>query len=170
MQDFLTLAKNRFSVRKFQNKPVEKSVLESVLEAGNLAPTGCNIQPQRVWAITSQEGLEKIRRCTPYHFDAPVVLLVCTDESASWKRPFDGKNIGEIDATIVCTHYMLEATEQGLGSTWVAFFDPAKVKAEFALPDNIVPVALLPMGYPAPEAAPTAMHNRKPVDQTVKFV
>ena len=60
MQDFLTLAKNRYSVRSFQNKPVEKSALNAVLEAGNLAPTGCNKQPQRVWVIQSEEGLAKI--------------------------------------------------------------------------------------------------------------
>ena len=169
MQDFLTLAKNRYSVRSFQNKPVEKSALNAVLEAGNLAPTGCNKQPQRVWVIQSEEGLAKIRNCTTCHFNAPVVLLVCTDTASSWTRPFDGKNIGEIDATIVCTHYMLEAAEQGLGTTWVAYFDPAKVKAEFALPDNVVPVALLPMGYPAADAAPTPMHNRAEIDKTVVY-
>lgn len=170
MSDFITLAKKRFSVRSFQNKPVEKELLEQVLEAGNAAPTGCNKQPQRVWVIASEEGLAKIRNCTSCHFNAPVVLLVCADKSASWTRPFDGKNIAEIDAAIVCSHYMLQAEDLGLGTTWVAYFDPSKVKSAFNLPDNIVPVALLPLGYPAADAAPTAMHNRAGIDKTVQYV
>ena len=56
---------------------------------------------------------------------------------------------------------MLAAHEQGLGSCWVAHFDPAKLTEFFALPENIVPIALLPIGYPADDAKPAAMHAKK---------
>lgn len=168
--DFLTLAKNRFSVRKFQDRPIEKEKLNAILEAGNLAPTGCNKQPQRILVIESEEAREKIKKCTPCHFNAPVVILICADTASSWVRPYDNKNIAETDAAIVTTHLMLEAAEQGIGSTWVACFDPAKVVEEFQVPAHLVPVALLPIGYPAADALPAPQHNsRAPLSETVKF-
>ena len=168
--DFLTLAKNRYSVRKFKDKPIEKEKLDAILKAGSLAPTGCNKQPQRILVIESEEARRKLQKCTTCHFNAPVILLICADTQNCWTRPFDGKNIAEIDATIVTTHLMLEAAEQGLGSTWVAYFDPAKVVEEFNVPDKLVPVALLPIGYAADDAAPAAQHNsRVPLSEIVRY-
>jgi len=168
---FINLAQDRYSLRKFSEKAVEKEKLDLVLEAGRLAPTACNNQPQRILVIEGQEALAKLKKCTRYHFGAPMALLVCYDNAASWKRSFDGKDSGDIDASIVTTHLMLQAAELGLGTTWVGHFDPAAVKKEFLLPENIVAVALLPLGYPAEDAAPNAqLHpNRKPIEETVFY-
>ena len=111
--DFLNLAAQRYSVRKFTDKPVGREVLDQILKAGYLAPTACNLQPQRILVINQQESLEKLRRCTPCHFDAPAALLVCYEKDACWKRKYDGKDSGDIDASIVTTHMMLEAQELG---------------------------------------------------------
>ena len=166
--DFLTLAAERYSVRKFDGRPIEDGLLEKVLKAGHLAPTACNFQPQKIFVIKSAEALEKIRGCTACHFNAPAVLLVCHDTNVCWKRPFDGKSSGDIDAAIVATHMILEAAELGLGTTWVMFFEPDKVKAAFELPDNLVPTCLLPIGYPAPDAAPADKHSQfRPEDELV---
>jgi nitroreductase len=78
-----------------------------------------------------------------------------------WIREFDGKPSGEIDAAIVATHMMLEAWELGIGSTWIMHFIPDAVKIEFNLSENIIPVCILVMGYPAQEAAPSVLHSRK---------
>jgi nitroreductase len=60
---------------------------------------------------------------------------------------------------------MLVAHEQGLGSCWVARFDPLKLSERFYLPENIVPVALLPLGYPADDCKPAPMHtNKNPIE------
>ena len=170
--NFLNLSEERYSMRKFSAKPVEKEKLSLVLAAGRLAPTAGNYQPQRILVIESGEAREKLKKCTPCHFDAPVALLVCYDITASAKRrDYDNHDTGVTDASIVATHMMLQITELGLGSTWVAHFDPAAVIKEFALPENYVPVALLPLGYPAEDAAPNEkMHfNRKPIEETVFY-
>ena len=156
--DFQTLAQERYSVRQFSDRRVEKDVLEKILHAGHVAPTACNKQPQRIYVLQRPEAVEKMRKCTVCHFDAPMGLLICYDKTISWKRSYDGQDSGWVDASIVATHMMLAAHELGVGTTWVMYFSPESAIAEFHLPENIVPVALLPMGYPAPDAQPSAMH------------
>lgn len=107
--DFLELARERYSVRKFAPQKVEKEKLDAVLEAGRLAPTAVNYQPQRILVLDSDAALGKLKDCTPYHFSAPLALVVCYDAAVSWKRSYDGKDMGEVDASIVTTHMMLEA-------------------------------------------------------------
>ncbi len=168
---FLELAANRYSLRRFSSKPVEQEVLDMVLEAGRRAPTACNNQPQSILVLQSPDALEKLKKCTPCHFDAPMALLICYDKNRSWTRPFDSKNHGDIDASIVCAHMMLEAAELGLGSTWVCYYDPEAIIREFALPENIIPSSLLPLGYAADGAEPAPMHaQRKPLNDIVRFI
>jgi Nitroreductase len=82
---------------------------------------------------------------------------------------FDGKNSGEVDACIVTTHMMLEATDIGLGSIWIMHFDPEKIKETFNIPDSFEPVALLVIGYPA-DAVLYAMHKQRvSLDNTVFY-
>jgi len=170
MQDFMTLAAGRYSVRKFRGEPVAREHIEKILAAGHLAPTGCNYQPQRIFVIQSEEALEKIRRCTRCHFNAPVVMLICYDKTECWTRKYDGEQAGWTDASIVTTHMMLEAAALGVGTTWVMHFDPQAVRTEFELGGELVPVALLPMGYPAEDAAPSPMHSAvRPLEEVVCF-
>jgi nitroreductase len=169
--DFQALVKNRWSVRKFKTDALPDEVMAQILEAGRVAPTACNFQPQRVFVIRSAEAMEKVKKCTRCHFNAPVVLLVCCDHDTSWKRKYDGADSGVVDASIVTTHMMLAAEELGVGSCWVMHFNPAVLRSELALPENLEPVALLPMGYPAEDAEPIAMHfQRKPLDELVKVL
>lgn len=166
--DFLTLAKSRFSVRSFSARPIEPEKLQAILEAGQVSPTACNLQPQRILVIQSEAALEKYRRCTVCHFNAPLAILTCYDKSADWTREYDGKSSGDIDAAIVTTHMMLEAAAQGIGSTWVMHFIPEAVREEFHLPDTWVPVSLLALGYPAEDATPYPDHSSiKPLAETV---
>ncbi len=168
--DFMQLAAARYSVRRFSPEPVAQSIIDTILEAGRLAPTGCNYQPQRVLVMQSEQALEKMRKCTSSHFHAPLGMLVCYDKTQCWVREYDGEPCGYADACIVATHMMLAAFEQGVGSTWVAHFDPAAMRREFAIPENIVPVALLSMGYPAPDARPAHLHAAsKPASALVTY-
>lgn len=169
--EFVELAKQRYSLRQFSPRKVEKEKVDLILQAGRLAPTACNNQPQRILVLESEEALEKLKKCTRYHFNAPLVLLVCYDSKESWKRGYDGKEFGDIDASIVGTHLMMEAADLGLGTTWVGSFDPAAIVKAFSLPENIVPVALFPTGYPAEGAGPNAQRHsdRKPIGQTVFY-
>ena len=167
---FLELAKRRFSVRSYTDQPVPEEALAAVLEAGRVAPTGCNKQPQRILVVRSAQGMEKLSRAART-FGAPVVLIVCADRSQTWTREYDGKVISDIDASIVTDHMMLQATELGLGSCWICWFKPDVIREEFRLPDQLEPVNLLALGYPAVPPADPHRHDqlRKPLSETVFY-
>lgn len=168
--DFLELAKERYSVRKFSDQKVEKEKLNLILEAGRVAPTAVNYQPQRILVLESEESLLKLKSCTPYHFHAPLALLICYDTTMSWKRPCDNYDMGVVDASIVTTQMMLEIHALGLGTTWVGHFDVDRVKEFFELPEHLVPVAILPLGYPKKDCMPHALHSkRNDMNQSVFF-
>lgn len=170
-KDFLELAENRYSVRKYSDKPIEQEKLDRILRAGQVAPTAANAQPQRVFVIRSEDALAKIQALTPFHFNAPTVLLICADISRSWKAK-DGHESGPVDAAIATTQMMLEAFDEGIGSCWVRGFDKNMVQEAFELPDHIEPVAMLPIGYPAEGSHPWpgAHDNRLPIEETVKYL
>jgi len=159
--NFIELAKKRYSVRQFDSKPVGRDVLEQILEAGRVAPTANNRQPQRVYVLQSEESLEKIKRCTKCHFNAPVILLFFYDKNEAWVRHFDGMNFGQTDASIVMTHVMLQACDLGLGSTWVEYFEPDKIMTAFNIPKNLIPAGVMPLGYPMSGLNPTSMHETR---------
>lgn len=167
---FLDLAKKRYSVRSYSDKKLEKEKLDLILEAAHIAPTGANKQPQKLIVVQEEEGLCKIGKAANI-YGAQCAIIVCSDENQVWTRPFDGKKITDIDASIVTDHMMLEATDLGLGTVWICYFKPDVLKAEFDIPDNLVPVNILAIGYTNETALPTDRHNktRKPVSEIVKY-
>jgi nitroreductase len=168
--EYSSLIKERYSVRKFSAQPVGQSTIDAILEAARVAPTAVNKQPQRILVIQGAEGMEKLKLCTPYTFDAPMALAVCCNMDEAWVRPYDNYNAGFIDASIVGAHIMLAVHDLGLGSTWVGYFDPAVFRKSFNLPANIEPVALFPIGYLAPDARPSHLHaKRRPLEETVVY-
>lgn len=168
--EFSELIKERYSVRKFSSQPVEEEKLAAILEAVRVAPTAANKQPQRVLVIRSAAGMEKLKDCTPYTFNAPMALAVCCNTDEAWVRPYDGDNASIVDGSIIGTHIMLAVHNLGLGSTWVGHFDPAVFSKDFNLPPNIVPVALFPIGYLSPEARPASLHTkRRPLSETIVY-
>lgn len=169
--DFLEFAKDRYSVRSFSDKPIEPEKMQKILEAGQVAPTALNFQPQKIYILKSGDALEKIRFLTKYAYNAPTVLLVCADLDKAWHSRHDrGYNSSEMDASIVCTHMMLEAWELGIGSVWVRGFRADEVAKMFKLPENIKPICLLPIGYPSEKAKPNAeLHNTyRPLEEMVE--
>lgn len=167
---FIDLAVQRYSVRKFSEKPVEDEKIDVILQAARVSPTACNNQPQRILVIQSDEALSKLKECTNYHFHAPLAFLICYDKTVSWKRPFDGDDSGDVDASIVTTQMMLAAADSGLGTTWVGYFDPEKTRKVFEIPENFIPVAILPTGYPADNSVPSSNHaKRYALEQTVFY-
>lgn len=144
--DFLTLAKTRCSVRDYEDTPVETEKLDMILEAGRIAPTACNKQPQRILVLQGEASMDTLGKA--YNtFHAPLGLLVCVDTSDVWTRTYDGKQSIDIDASIMCDHMMLEATQLGLDSVWVCNFNPDILREAFHLAKHIEPVHLLLIGY-----------------------
>lgn len=160
--DFLKLIKERYSCRSFSTKEVEKEKIEKILEAAKLAPTARNIQPQRILILTQKEQLEKLSLCTQYGWNAPVIMILFYDKLVSYKRDkYDEKEFGDIDISIVTTHMMLEAQSLGLGTTWIGSFDPEKLVEAYEVPENLIAVAILPIGYPSEEAKPSKLHFQR---------
>ena len=167
--DFEKLSAERYSLRKYSDRPVEPEKLALILEAGRNAPTAHNLQPQRIFVIQSPEALEKADGCMGSHFHPPVILAVACDLEEAWKRETDGKNHGEIDAAIAATQMMLQAADLGLGTTYVGMFEPEKLWAAFPEMQGTMPVAMLTLGYPAEGAHPSRLHaSRKPLEELVK--
>ena len=168
--EFEKLIAERYSVRKFRDEKLSKEDVEKILNAGHLAPTGCNYQPQRVLVLNTDESMEKLRSCTKCHFGAPSAMLVCYNSDETWKRPYDGALSAPVDAAIVATHMMLEAHNIGAGSCWVMHFNPEAMRKTFDIPENIIPAALLVMGYPAPASEPIELHSKfRPMDEVVVY-
>lgn len=158
--EFQKLISERYSVRQFKREHLQQMDIDKILQAGHKAPTGCNYQPQRILVLNTDYSIKKLYKCTKCHFNAPAAMLVCYDMNESWIRPYDKALAAPIDAVIVATHMMLAAHDVGVGCCWVMHFDPIAIQQTFHIPENIKPVALLVMGYPAPDVKPLDLHSK----------
>lgn len=164
--EFQSLVKARYSVRAYKPDPVEDDKLDRILEAARLAPTAANRQAFRVFVLRTADDKEGLRRVygRDWFVQAPLVLCVCAVPSEAWVRKADGWNAAEADATIVMTHIVLAAAEEGLGGCWIAAFDPAAAREVLGLPPEIIPSAFTPLGYAADAPAPK---KRRALDEVV---
>lgn len=166
MKTLEELTNARFSVRKFKDEPVPEDLITEILEVAQNAPTACNKQPEIIYVVSSESGKAKVKASTQCHFNAPAFFVVCYDKALSWHRDYDGWDYGQVDCAIIMTQMMLRMTELGLGSCFVGWFNPAKLKEQFALSENLIPVGILPFGYPADDVEPRGMHfDNKSIDQ-----
>lgn len=170
--NFMELAKSRYSVRKFSDRPIEKKTLDLILEAGNVAPTGCNYQPQRIYVVQNEEKISKLNEISKCIFGAKTVLVFTYNQDEDWKNPLEkGVHSGIQDVSIVASHIMLEAWELGVGTCWVNYFANSRLEKELGLPENERAVLLMPMGYPAEDSVPLKLHEEsKSIDETVRFI
>ena len=169
--DFTDVIRNRYSCKNFSDRQVEAEKLQAILEAGRLAPTAKNLQEQRIYVIQSAEALAKLDKVTPCRYGAPTVLLVAFDKDNVFTYPDSERDSGVEDAAIVATHMMLAATNEGVDSCWLNYFNPDAVAKAFDLPDNEEVLMLLDLGYAAKEAKPLPNHfSRKAIEETVKYI
>lgn len=169
--EFTEVVKNRYSCKKFSDRPVVTEALAEILEAARLAPTAKNLQEQHIYVVRSPEGLAKIDGVTPCRYGAPLCLVVAFDKNRVFTYPGEKRNSGIEDATIVATHLVLAAANAGLDSCWINFFDPDKLAAALGLPENEEILMLLDLGYAAEGAGPLANHHsRKPLEETVTYL
>ena len=169
--EFTDVVKNRYACKKYDGTQISALQLDAILEAGRLAPTAKNLQGQRIYVVQSAEGLAKIDALTPCRYGAPTVLVVAYDKNSVFVFPGGKANSGEEDASIVATHMMLAATNAGVDSCWLNFFDPEAVAKALHLPENEQVLMLLDLGHAAPDAGPLPNHtSRKPLAETVKYL
>lgn len=163
---FMELAAGRYSTRSFTNEKVPQEVIDRMLEAGRLAPTAKDKQPQRIYVIKSEEAISKLGQVTKCLYGAPQALLICYDEKTVWNKD-ERHNTGVMDCSIVLTHIMLEATDLGISTCWVKMWDEDEMSKAFDLPSGIHPVALMPFGYPGILGIASPLHHsRKPISET----
>lgn len=167
--ELLKLMEERYSVRAYSPREIEEDKLARILEAGRLAPTAKNNQPQHIYVLKSPEAIEKVRSITRCAYNAPVVLAVAIDREKEWNNPLEeGISSGQQDAAIIATQMMLAAWNEGIGSCWVCYMAPTQVHDAFNLPENEQIALLMPIGYPAEEAKPSPNHtSRRPLAETV---
>ena len=169
--EFKEVVKKRFSCKKYSSRRVEPEKLAAILEAGRLAPTAKNLQEQHVYVVQSEEMLAKIDSATPCRYGAPTVLAVAYDKNNVFTYPGGKRDSGAEDATIVATHMILAAADEGVDSCWINFFDPEKMEEALGLPANEEILMLMELGYAAEGAGPLANHDsRKPLSETVSYI
>lgn len=158
---YLDLARSRYSCRLFEARAVEQAVVDSIVEAGRIAPSACNNHPTRVMVLDTPELLEKAAACQPRFardgsiFGAPLIFLICSVTDDAWVRPYDQMNSSAIDTSIVCDQMMMEAEEQGLGTCWVCHFKPESGSTcpRASIPITCSSAAILPTTSPIPSIA-----------------
>ena len=157
--DLMELMSSRYSVRKYKDEPIKQAEIDKILEAARVAPTARNNQPQRIYVLQSPEALEAINSVCKCIFGAKTVFVIGFDkERVAASRLRANYNYGEVDASIVATHMMLEAWNLGIGSCCVGHYNDDKVREALGLPENIALTLLLPVGYPADDSEPIEMH------------
>lgn len=168
--EFLALAKQRCSVRKYKQDVVEKEKLEQILEAAHVAPTAANMQSHRLLVVNSKESLQKLSKGVNFH-NAPLAIIVCGDHSEVFVRPFDKQDMVMVDAAIVADHIVLEAEDLGLSSCWLTYFEPSIIRKEFNIPNNLEPVAIIALGYADGAKASPDRHarDRKAIEEFVYY-
>ncbi|MGC9520903.1 MAG: nitroreductase family protein [Anaerolineae bacterium] len=166
--EFLELVRKRHSVRAYKPDPVEDVKLQQILEAARLAPTAANRQPFRVLVVTTEGREDELRRIygREWFVKAPLILCICGVEAEAWMRSHDGKSYMDVDAAIVMDHVVLAATSLGLGTCWIAAFDPAAARDVLGLPNGVEPIVFTPLGYP--DSEPGAK-RRKELSDLVRY-
>ena len=166
--EFDKVIRERKATRKFSDKKVSQDMIDNILESGRIAPTAKNIQPFKVFAVNSEEGLVKVDKATRCRYNAPLVFIVCGDKGLAYHK--DDYSTYEMDSCIVATHMMLEATNIGLDNIWVELFDSNVLRSELNIPDNYIPVCLINVGYKSDDCPVSPFHNtRKEIEELVEY-
>ncbi|MDO4989223.1 MAG: nitroreductase family protein [Eubacteriales bacterium] len=166
--EFKEVVKNRYSCKKYSDRQVEEEKLNAILNAGRLAPTAKNLQEQHIYVLRSAEALAKVDAVTPCRYGAPTVLVVAFDSKNVYTYPGGKRDSGVEDATIVATHMILAAADEGVDSCWVNKLDPEQLAVSLGLPENEEILMVMDLGYAAEGAGPLPNHDRrKALEETV---
>jgi nitroreductase len=164
--NLLETIKNRRSIRKFQKKEIPEKIIDQLIEALIWAPSAGNLQSRKFYFVFKQEIKEKLVKAAleqDFIAQAPLVIVGCSDDKISIRYGERGKNLYSIcDVATSIQNLMLLAVEKGLGTCWVGAFDEKEVSKNLNLPENLRPIAIIPVGYPAekPKAPPRVLKSK----------
>jgi nitroreductase len=170
--EILEIIKKRRSIRKFLSKPISEKVIDELIKALIWAPSAGNLQSRKFYFVFNQKIKEDLVEASRDHWSfiakAPLVIVGCADYKTAEYYGEKGKNIFSIcDVALSVQNLMLLAYSEGLGSVWVGAFDEEKVTEILNLPENLRPIAIIPVGYPAekPDVPP-----RLSKGESIKFI
>ncbi len=168
---FKDVARKRYSCKKYGPGEVEADKLLAILNAGRAAPTAKNLQEQHVYVLRSAEALAKFDEVTPCRYGAPTVLVVAYNKNNVFTYPGGKRTSGVEDATIVATHMILAAADEGVDSCWINNFDPDRLAGLLGLPEDEEILMAMDLGYAAEGVGPLPNHfSRKPLEDTVTYI
>ena len=153
----------RYSCRSYEDKPVEKDKLDSIIESVRLAPSAKNLQDWRFVVVQDKEAKVKLAKAAndqKFLENAGAIIVACTNSDHVMRC---GQAIGPIDVAIALEHVCLQATELGLATCWIGSFYPDKVRPILGIPEDITIVELMALGYPADT-------QKKPVREAVDSI
>ncbi|MBF8436193.1 nitroreductase family protein [Halanaerobiaceae bacterium Z-7014] len=187
----LDLLKKRSSVRNFIDKDIPDEIINYILEAGRISPSGGNEQPWKFGVINNQELIRKISEIAynqKWIRNANLLIVLCTyivsDERGGRdiqkarfpeleheiekmdKELYSKLNQEEHQTKIVGTHMVLAALEHGIGSTWVSYFKVDQLSKLLGLPESYIPAEIIAFGYPNDEMKVT---KKKSIDEIIFY-
>lgn len=165
----LEVIQKRRSLRKYKEDSIPEDVLQRVLEAARLAPSGKNYQPWKFIIVQDKELKEKLAQASAEQFfmaEAPIIIVGCGFPDDSYSRMGRYMKSWPVDVTIALEHLILQAAEEGLGTCWIGSFEETEVKSILNIPENVRVLALTPLGYPD-ETPP--YRGRKRLDEIVSY-
>jgi len=171
--EYSELIRSRESIRNYDpGRPVPKEIMERILDAGRLAPSACNYQPWKFLVISSPEMLEKVKGCYRRDWlkDAPNILVMIGLKNQAWNRSYDGYNSIETDVAIAMTHIILAAENEGVGTCWIAAYDPSLLNEVINPGAGEMIFGITPLGYPKPGFKKTFAKKRKSLKEIVEFL
>ena len=150
--EFTDVITKREAVRSFDGRKPSEEQLAQILEV-----------------LESEEALAKMDTVHPCRYGAPVVLLVCGDRAVT--PDLDGIPTAMVDASIAATHMLLAACNAGVDSVWAGVFKAEETKAVFGLPDSMIPVCFIDLGFRTADYKGNPQHNkRNPMGKMVKRI
>ena len=176
--NFLELAKKRYSVRSYSDKPVEKEKILRCVEAAGLSPSACNSQPWHFIIVDDVDLKNKIAKETlivlsnmnKFTLDAPVMVVLVIEKkniSSNIGSFLKNKDFSLIDIGIAAEHFCLQAAEEGLGTCMLGWFNEKVVKKLLDMPNSKHIGLLISLGYPKDDIIPEK--KRKPLDDICSF-
>jgi nitroreductase len=177
--DFQKLIYHRQSVRKYSNKPVERVEIEKIIEAVHLAPSACNSQPWKIIIVDDPELKNEVARATfsktisfnKFTIHAPVIAVLVIEKAkliAQIGGSIKNMEYPKIDIGIAAAHFCLQASELGIGTCMIGWFDERKIQQLLKIPEKRKIGLVITLGYP-PEDFKLRKKIRKPLEEICGF-
>lgn len=162
------MIRTRRSVRSFKKDPIPEKVLNRVLDAARVSPSGSNRQPWKFIVVkdsTLKQKMVPLCRNQDFIADAPLIVVACGQRLPINRGGYMGEMSVLIDVSIAFTQLILAARAEGLGTCWVGAFNNEELKKLLGVPSEFEVVAVTPLGYPSESGIFIESENRKTMSE-----